>query len=150
MRKVGDIWVSFFFIFFGIVIIIKAIGLPVGTVREPQPGFFPLLAGILMTVLSVLLLIHACLGRSTGVEAFGSLWRPAILIMGMIVYTLILDFMGYVIATIILSATILGVLGIKTWWILAGVSSGVSIGSYVVFGRLLGITLPNGILEGIM
>jgi hypothetical protein len=150
MRKTGDVRASLFFIFLGIGVIVRAIGLPIGTVSEPQPGFFPLLVGIFITVLSGLLLIHAWVGDSTGTEAFGRLWRPAILILGMVVYTLILDFIGYIIATIILSAIILCVLDTKNGWVLAGVSLAMSTGSYFLFNRMLDSPLPAGILKGLM
>jgi hypothetical protein len=53
---------------------------------------------------------------------------------------------GYVISTIMLSAVVLRVLETKSWWVLAVVSLVLSIGSYLLFVRLLGVTLPNGIL----
>lgn len=150
MRKTDDILASFILIFIGIMVIIGSIRLRLGTPTEPQPGFFPFVSGITLIIMSLILLISAWFGRSTGKQPFGDLWRPASLVIGLFVYSLILDFIGYVIATMILSALVMHVLGTKTFWKLAVVSLALSIGSYVLFDRLLGVTLPSGILEGII
>jgi len=124
--------------------------LHLGTPTQPEPGFFPFICGISLIVLSVVLLLYAWLGRSTGMQSFGELWRPGILIMGLFVYSLILDFIGYVVATIMLSTVVLFVMEVKTVWKIGAISLVLSIASYILFDRLLGITLPQGILEVIM
>ncbi len=68
----------------------------------------------------------------------------------MVLYVAILERVGYVISTIMLSVVILRILETKSWWVLAGVSLILSIGSYVVFDRLLGVTLPSGILKSFL
>jgi hypothetical protein len=125
MRKTGDILGSLILIFAGIMVIIGSIGLRLGTPTEPQPGFLPFVSAIILIILSLILLIQAFHGSSTG-------------------------FQTVVIATIILSAVILRVLDTRTWWKVAAVSLALSIGSYVLFDGLLGVTLPHGILEGVM
>jgi len=81
-----------------------AIGLP----------FFPFVSGIILIVLSMVLLLYAFRGRSTGIQAFGDVWRPATLIIGLAFYSIILDFIGYAIGTIIPSAFVMHVLDTKT------------------------------------
>jgi putative tricarboxylic transport membrane protein len=150
MRKTGDILASLILIFAGIMVIIGSIQLHLGTPGEPQPGFSPFVSAIILIVLSLILLMGAFRGRSTGIQPFGELWRPLLLIIGLLSYSIVLDLLGYVIATIILSAVILRVLDTRTWWKVALVSLALSIGSYVLFDRLLGVTLPHGFLEGVM
>ncbi len=137
-------------ILIGAGVIVGALKLRVGSATEPQPGFFPFVGGVLLLVLSSVLLVQALRGRGIGSRAFGELRRPAILIAAMVVYVIILEGVGYVIATIILSAVILRILETKSWWALAVVSLVLSIGSYLLFDRLLGVTLPSGILRSFL
>lgn len=150
MQKTGDVVAGLFLILIGIAVINGAMGLRIGTPTEPQPGFFPFVSATVLIILSLILLIQAFRGSSTGIQAFGDLWRPVLLTVGLLFYSIVLDPLGYVIATIILSAVILRVLDTRTWWKVAAVSLVLSIGSYILFDRFLGVTLPRGILEGVM
>jgi hypothetical protein len=51
---------------------------------------------------------------------------------------------------IVLSLAILRILETTTWWKLASISLAASIGSYILFDRILGVTLPLGILKGFL
>lgn len=150
MKKRGDIVGSFFGTFIGVAVMIGAIRLRLGTPSEPQPGFFPFVAGVILVVLCVILLLRAFSGRGEGADPFGELWRPAILAIGLFTYSLLLDSMGYIIATIILSLVVLRVLDTKTWLKLVAISLILSIGTYFLFDRLLDVPLPRGILTGIL
>jgi hypothetical protein len=46
-----------------------------------------------------------------------------------------------------LSAVVLYVMDVKIWWKVLAIGLVVSLASYALFDRLLGITLPPGILE---
>jgi putative tricarboxylic transport membrane protein len=150
MRKTGDIAASFFLMIVGIMVIVGAIRLQLGTPGEPQPGFFPFVSATVLIILSLILLIEAFRGTSSGIAPFGQLWRPVLLILGLLFYSIVLDPLGYVISTVMLSAVVLRVLDARTWWKIAAVSLVLSIGTYILFDRFLGVTLPHGILEGII
>lgn len=149
MKKSGDVWASLFGILLGTAVMIASARLRLGTPTEPQPGFFPFTAGAILVVLCVILFIKAFSGRSEGPEAFGELWRPVVLIIGLLIYSIVLDVLGYVIATILLSAVVLRVLDTKIGWKLAAISLFLSIGTYLLFDRLLDVSLPGGILTGL-
>ena len=149
MKRAGDFVASLFGILLSGAVMIGAYRLRLGTPMEPQPGFFPFLAGAVLFVLCVILLLQVFFGRGHGAEAFGELWRPVVLIIGLFTYSVVLDLLGYLIATIILSAVVLRVLGVKTGWKLVAISVGLSIGTYVLFDRLLDLSLPGGILAGL-
>jgi putative tricarboxylic transport membrane protein len=150
VRKRGDIVASVFGIFVGVTMMIGAIRLRLGTPSEPQPGFFPFVAGVILVVLCMILLVRAFSGRGEGAEPFGELWKPAILAIGLLLYSLLLDSIGYIIATIILSMLVLRVLDTKTWLKLVAISLVLSVGTYFLFDRLLDVPLPLGILAGIL
>ena len=150
MKKRGDIVAGFFGSFIGVAVMIGANRLRLGTPSEPQPGFFPFAAGGVLIVLCVVLLLQAFSGRGQGSESFGELWRPAILGISLLVYSVVLESLGYIIATIILSVVVLRILDTKTWLKLAGISLVLSLGTYFLFDRLLDVSLPSGILTGLM
>ena len=149
MRKTGDMVAGVFGIFLGFAVMIGATRLHLGTPHEPQPGFFPFVAGAILAVLCGILLVKALIGRGQGTEAFGELWRPVVLMAGLFVYSVVLDVLGYVVATVILAGVILRVLDTKTWWKVAVLSLLLSIGTYFLFDRLLDVSLPGGILAGL-
>jgi uncharacterized membrane protein YidH (DUF202 family) len=150
MRNRTDIIGSVLLIFIGIGVVIESIRLKLGTPLMPQPGFFPFLGGSLLIGLSIILLIQGWLRRENSTpqprKVVGELRRPVILIVGMSIYTAVLESLGYVLPTIILIAVILRVLGVTSWKILILASLGLSLGAYVLFGRILGIDLPTGVL----
>lgn len=67
------------------------------------------------------------------------------MVLGLILYVAGLEPLGYVIATALLSAAVLRVLETK-FRVLFPVSLLLAIGSYILFDRLLGVTLPGGLL----
>ena len=145
-----DIIESVLLILVGIGVVVESIRLQVGTPLMPQPGFFPLLGGLLLIGLSVTFLVRTWLEHGQASrqpqEAFGELRRPLILVLGMSLYTAVLEWLGYILPTVIITAIILRVLGVTSWKELTLASLGISVGTYFLFGRLLGIELPSGVL----
>lgn len=132
-------------------VMIESFRLKIGTPLTPEPGFFPLAGGLLLLVLSLIFLIQSWRGRNKAPqhqsrEAYGELRRPAILVVSISIYTALLDPVGYVLPTIFLAALILRVLGVTSWKVLSFTSVALSVGTYILFGRILGIDLPAGIL----
>ena len=151
MQNRIDIIGSVLLILIGIGVVIESIRLKLGTPLMPQPGFFPFLGGALLIGLAAILLVQSLRRRADSPprqpgEAFGTLWKPAILIVSLCVYTAALEPLGYVLPTTILVAVVLRVLGVTSWKILGLASIGLSVGAYVLFGKALGIDLPTGVL----
>ncbi len=149
-KNLGDIGGSLLFIAIAIAVIIGSIQLQVGTPTNPQPGFFPLLGGVVVTALASILLVQGWLGRGRRAQALGEVRRPAVLVAGIAVYVAILDPVGYLLATLLLSAAFLRVLGVRSWRALGLASCVLSVGSYLIFARLLGVELPPGILNAFL
>jgi len=150
MRNVGDILVGVISLLIALVFIVGGIRLRLGTPTEPEPGFFPFWGGIILTILAGILLFQGWRGKSSGTKAFGKLWGPLTLIVGMVAYVAILEIAGYVIATTLLSAIVLWVLEARPFWVLSVISLGLGVGSYVIFDVLLGVPLPVGALAKFM
>jgi putative tricarboxylic transport membrane protein len=146
-----DVIACFLLIFVGVGVMFESIRLQIGTPLRPQPGLFPLLGGLLLVGLSLFVLTQRWLRRSTSSQepraVTGELRRPLILIASLGVYAAILGTLGFVLPTFILTGLILRVLGVKSWKILCLASLALSLGTYVLFGRILGIDLPEGALS---
>jgi hypothetical protein len=146
MKNTGDVVGSLFLFFLGIGAVIGAIQLHVGSPTEPQPGFFPFLGGISLIVLSSIIFLKGGIGQSQQKVVFGEVVRPALLLVVMIALVAVLDRVGYVIGTLLASGLILRILNVKSWWVLILTSLCLSVGTYTLFDKLLGIDLPVGIL----
>jgi putative tricarboxylic transport membrane protein len=147
MKNRSDTLGSIFLFLLGIGAIIGAIRLNVGSPTEPQPGFFPFIGGLILVVFSTILFLQGRLGRNKEQVVFGEIGRPALLLIVMILLVLSLDRLGYVIGTFIASFLILRILSVKSWRALIVTSLCLSIGTYVLFDRLLGVDLPVGLLS---
>jgi hypothetical protein len=146
MKNMSDLLGSLVLFSVGIGAIIGGIRLHVGSPTEPQPGFFPFLAGISLIVFSSIIFLKGWLGRSQKKVTFGEVRRPALLLAVMIVLVAVLDRLGFVFGTFIASGLILRILNVKSWRVVFLTSICLSIGTYLLFDKLLGIDLPVGLL----
>jgi hypothetical protein len=147
MKSKSDIVGSVFLFLLGIGAMIGAVQLKIGTPTEPQPGFFPFVAGIILLIFSTLIFFQAWLGASKHKVVFGEIGRPALLLGVLVLLVLVMDGLGYVLGTLIASFLILRILGVRSWRVLILTSLSLSIGTYVLFDRLLGVDLPVGLLS---
>jgi len=149
MRKTGEIVVGLCFACVGLLFLTGAVKLRVGVPTEPQPGFFPFIDGVILVALSILFLIQAWGGRTGEREAFGQMKGPALVVLTLILYVATLESLGYVITTAILAAVVLKVMKTKPL-VLVLTSLMLAVVSYLLFDRLLGVTLPPGLLAAFL
>lgn len=142
----GDMIAGGFFLLLGVGAIAGAVQLQIGTPSEPQPGFFPFLGGVGLVILSALLLVQNWRGHSSGGDPFTEVRRPLLATAGFVAFVVLLDPLGYVLATTALSVVMLLVLGVRLG--LGSVLPAIllSVGSYLLFDRVLDVPLPEGIL----
>ncbi len=146
MKNPSDVLGSLLLFLVGVGAIIGAVRLHVGSPTEPQPGFFPFLGGVSLIFLSVIIFSQGWLGHSRNEAAFGEVRRPALVLAILIGLVAVLDRLGFVIGTFVASGLILRILRVKSWRVLILTSLGLSLGTYLLFDRLLGIDLPAGML----
>ncbi len=149
MPKPGEIVVGLGFLAIGIAFAVNSVKLKIGVPSESPPGFFPFFDGIILIVLSVLFLIQAWRGRVGDSPAFGKVGAPFIVVLTLILYVATLEAVGYIIATAILSAVVLRVMETKPL-VLVFVSLILAVVSYLLFDRLLGVTLPRGLMAAFL
>ena len=121
-----------------------AVRLEIGTLGQPEPGLFPFLAGLAVLVLAVLLLIQDLRRGPVDAEAAPRMRSALMAIAGLAAFVLILDVLGYVLATALLVAILLFVFEIRSVWAYALAVPVIALGSYGLFHRLLNLPLPTG------
>jgi len=67
--------------------------------------------------------------------------------VGLLVYTLILDWFGFILCTFLLLTILLKVFARQKWWKVLTTAGVASSASYIIFAVLLKSPLPKGILE---
>jgi hypothetical protein len=125
-----------------VVFVVGAVRLGTGTLTEPGPGFFPLLGGVALGLLSAALLVRA----RGDVTAFGVTRRQAALLAGMVGYAATLDLLGDLVATSALAALSLRACGLRSWPAIGAGSAGLALAAHLLFVRVLGMDLPAGLL----
>ena len=104
-----------------------------------------------MAVLSILLLVRACRQAAVAVDKRLFPNRRVLIPVGatigsLAVYILLLERLGFLLGTGLLTAFLLGVVEREKWPLAALVAVLNSVGLYVVFRLLLGVSLPKNVL----
>ena len=107
--------------------------------------YFPFILSVIMITLSVLLFFLP--SQHTTSWPKGQLWLKIGLLTGAILfYSLFLNYVGFLISASLLMAVCMWEFGAKGKWIVP-VSVIVAISFYIIFDRILGLNLPQGILK---
>lgn len=134
---------------FAVYICVESLRLPLGSFRDPGPGFLPLLVGILLAALTIVSFSQA--RPSKAPESHKpwyprKRWKNLIWILGaLLAYAGILDALGFLISTFLLLVFLFrSSLEPRSWpWAIGG-SLIASISCYVVFELWLRTQLPKG------
>lgn len=134
----------------GVLLVWQAWLVP-GDLGPQGPRFLPVFLAIVWILLAAAYLAGAVTGlarRSGGVaaERFDHLWRVLALVVTLIVYAYVLDFVGYMISTSVLVAVSAAILGSRNHVRDAVVAVGLTVAVYFLFTRGLNIYLPTGLL----
>ena len=108
-----------------------------------SPYLFPLLISVFLLVLSIFLLI-----QKRNVEdkkkVKGDYRTLLFFALSCIIYLFIIDFLGFIISSILLLASVMFLLGERRWWFILLLSISVSLILYVLFASYLSVMLPKG------
>ncbi|WP_087874188.1 tripartite tricarboxylate transporter TctB family protein [Arthrobacter globiformis] len=149
--KTGPFIVGAVMLVIGIILLIQTFRIP-GEGFDPQgPRFFPLcivLAWLLLSVIYLATHIGKIIrtGKGEAAEKFSRMVPAAILVISLVVYALVLDSLGYLIATALFFVAAARVLGSRNW--ARDITVGVLLSAIVYFSftQALGVRLPEGIL----
>jgi putative tricarboxylic transport membrane protein len=142
----------------GILLVVFSLALMEGSRRLPPSGtfgpgagFLPFWLGALMAILSILLLVTARRQPVAGVERRLFPNRKVLIpvgatIGGLAAYILLLERLGFLLGTGLLTAFLLGVVEREKWATAVLVAVLNAVGLYVVFRLLLGVSLSKNVL----
>jgi putative tricarboxylic transport membrane protein len=142
-------------ILIGAYVMIKCQSYPEDFVMKIGPAFFPeILAGGLI-IFSVLLVVQALLGKSIGdVEKISirqkGVQRVLIALAVMVVYCAVLKPVGFIIATIPFIMFYMFLLGNRKIVQYVWVPAAITLAVYLVFEKVLVLSLPAGLLRSIL
>ncbi len=142
---------SIFLLLFSAFICFFSYHFSIGSLRAPGSGFFPFFLAAILGLLSIVNLWKAILRRKAAVEKEkppegGINWKNIILVVvGLLLYPLLLDFLGFLLVTFVFTAFFLRFIEPQKWRIVLGMGSGIAIIFYLIFQYWLKIQFPSGI-----
>jgi hypothetical protein len=126
----------------GVATIAGSVSLGVGTAREPRAGTWPLMIGIVLTVLGVGLL--AVVRRTADAERFSrASWLVLAAFATMVGFVAVIEVVGFEIPAALLCFVWLRFLGRESWRMSILTSVGVVAGFYLVFVAALAVPIPH-------
>ena len=136
---------------FGGITALLSLQLPVGSLRGPGSGFFPLALGLTLMALAgahILQLHYAPSPPATEPEAprgpAGSTGRVVRFVGVVAIATALLEPLGYPLVSLLLMLALLRGLGIRRWRVSGLIALLTATAAYLLFVRWLNIPLPKG------
>jgi putative tricarboxylic transport membrane protein len=156
-RRVGEFVFAALSLALGIFVLVGAFAIRVpGAGTQVGPRVFPFLVSAILIGSAVMVLIE--LVRGTVVEEEGSEdievgaktdWMTLLkLVVFVIAHLVLIDILGWVIAAAILFGGVAWSLGARRWWVALLIGLALGLVVQIVFGGLLGLSLPLGPVFG--
>ena len=141
-----------FWLLFSLFVSYESYRLGLGSVHQPGPGFFFFWTGIAVAMLSVVVIL-----RSFGTQApekekeaptgKRTATKVIFVLVALFLYALTMEWLGFLIVTLLLFIFLLGVIEKKKWWFAILVSLAVTVLAYLLFEVGLQSQLPKGFLD---
>ena len=132
-----------FFFGLSLFVIWESLRVGLGTAKVPGAGFISFCVGIILAFLSLLLIYQSWRLREPKKQLP---IRVVLALAALYAYSLVLNTLGFVLATFFLVALLFHLGEARRWWVLLGMSALVTLLAYAIFGRLLHVYFPQGIL----
>ena len=119
-----------------------------GSARFPGPGYLPFWLAVLLALTSGLYFLSR-LGPETEKRPLwgrGAWLRPALSAVVMLLFTLLIGWLGFFASTFLLFLAWLIVIERERWFVVGAVSVLGTLGAYLLFAVLLKVPLPKGLL----
>ena len=139
---------------FSLLYFLKGLSLQMGTPRNPGPGFIPVIIGVLLAASTGFYLVRVF--RAKGLEGEEKRTpegekKNYAAILGItgcaILFPLLLETLKFLVTTFTVSFFMLFLLKPDRWAFPIFLAAGMSVASFLIFSRLLGVALPMGFLE---
>ena len=139
--------------FISLIYLIQALQYPMGAENKPGPGVFPLFAGSLLLLGALgsiwVTLAHPPAGKMDWPKG-KELVRVIAIAVAALIYAYGVEFLGHIIATLIVTLTCLHAMGMRSWLLKIVTALLIAFGSYYLFSVILSSPLPKGLLEGVL
>jgi hypothetical protein len=149
--KHGDIQSGIFLLLISVFASVESLRMGIGKLTFPGPGFLPFLAGVVLGCLSILLIITTYYKRSflPARDWYKEvLWqRWSIAIISIVLWALLLEYLGFIICTIILIAVLIISVEAQRWKLAFIVTIVGTVVLYLFFQIILKTQLPMGFLR---
>jgi putative tricarboxylic transport membrane protein len=156
-RPKGQIAVSLGVVILGALILAGAWSLPAGGgYAQVGPGVVPRIVGGVLLLLGAMLLREALTGGYRGVDEEAEVhlpmnwWAFGWVTAGIIVYGLLVERAGFLIASTILFVAVARGFSSRRWLSNAAIGLAIAAFIFAVFNYGLGLQLPPGVLRGIL
>lgn len=137
---------------FGGITTALSLQLPIGTVRVPGSGLYPLVLGLMLMGLAATqaLRLHLSASKAPSAPATkptnGATQRVLLFMGAVVIATGLLVPLGYFLVSILLMFALLHVLGLRPWYASALIALASAVACQVIFVHWLKIPLPSGLL----
>ena len=139
----NDLRSGFFFFGLSLVLMWESLRVELGTFMEPGSGFLSFGVGLALCVLSVVLIFR---GWSVRKAQKPHSRRVVLAIASLFIYSLVLNVLGFVVATFFFVGVLFQLGQPRQWWYLVGMSAVVTFMAYLIFGVFLHVYFPKGVL----
>lgn len=153
MKKI-DRLTSLFWAAVGLYIAYEGYQLKLGTLGNPDSGFFIFWTGLILTGLSLVLFSQTLLRPKEAKDHWvlweGSRWiKGAKMIISLLLYTAVMKWLGFIMSTFLLLLFLFKGLEPQKWPVVLILSAATTGICYYVFGVFLELQFPPGILQKI-
>ena len=139
----NDLRSGFFFFRLSLVLMWESLRVELGTFMEPGSGFLSFGVGLALFVLSAVLIFR---GWSVRKAQKPHARRVVLAITSLFIYSLVLNMLGFVVATFFFVGVLFQLGQPRQWWYLIGMSAVVTFMAYLIFGVFLHVYFPKGVL----
>ena len=134
---------GFFFLVFSIFVIWESLRVGLGTLTNPGAGFVSFLAGVALLAFSLVIICRSWRLR----EAFETQSLSVVIAaISLFTYSFVLETLGFIPATFFLLGILFRLAQTRPWWTLLWMSALVTVLAYFIFGKLLHVYFPRGLL----
>lgn len=135
----------------GIVYLLHCARYPIGSLKDPGSGAYPMVVGMLILICSLGTILegqYRIPNLRIGWPRGSQFSRIVTLIFAMLAYFILLPFIGHLLASLIVVFAGLHLMGELRWYIKIILTFSICAGSHYLFVNLLGVPLPYGKLFG--
>jgi putative tricarboxylic transport membrane protein len=150
-RKRYDLAIRIFWIALGLFVVIYSYTLGLGQFINPGPGLLPFLLGLIFLILATVRLRTVIRSQEDGTgeqeqKTKVEYWRLAMIVVALLIWAVVIESLGFLIATFILMTLLYRAAGFTKWYVAILWGLITVLATYFIF-TYLGVRFPPGILR---